>query len=81
MELNKVVWLSSTKETKLSEQYYLLIESGMYREDPIPPNVNLKDKDSEITQYYLKRLQEEYVGIIIILDEEKVFISNDNRAS
>lgn len=79
MEFNKLVWLSSTKETKFSDNYKLLIESGMYKEEPVPPNVNLKDRDSEITQYYLKRLQEEYVGIIIIVDEAKIYISNENR--
>lgn len=79
MEFNKIVWLSSTKETKFSDHYYLMIESGIYKEEPIPPNVNLKDKDSEVTQYYLKRLQEEYVGIIIIVDEAKIYISNENR--
>ena len=79
MEFNKLVWLSSTKETKFSDNYKLLIESGMYKEEPVPPNVNLKDRDSEITQYYLKRVQEEYVGIIIIVDEAKIYISNENR--
>jgi len=40
--------------------------------------VNLKAKESEVTQYYLERRQEEYVGTIVIMDEKKVFISKDN---
>ena len=73
-----IYFLDSTKPIKETEHFRLLIESGLYKEEPVPPNVNLKDKDCELTQYYLKRLQEEYVGDIVIIDSEKVFISNDN---
>lgn len=75
---SKIVWLDKDSRTPYSEHYKLLIESGLYKEEPVPPNVNLKDRDCELTQYYLKRLQEEYVGDIVIMDSEKVFISNDN---
>ena len=75
----KIIWLSSDKKTKYSDHYNLLIESGLYKEEPVPPVVNLKDRDDEVTQYYLKRLQEEYVGVILIVDKEKIFISKDNK--
>ena len=74
----RITWLSSYKKTKYSDHYNLLIESGLYREEPVPPVVDLKDKKSEVTQYYLARLQERYVGTIVIKDAEKVFISKDN---
>ena len=75
---DEIVWLSSNKKSKYSDHYNLLIESGFYKSIPVPPNVILSDKDCELTQYYLMRLQEEYVGNIVILDEAQVFISKDN---
>lgn len=74
----RITWLSSDKKTKYSDHYNLLIESGLYREEPVPPVVDLKDKESEVTQYYLARLQEEYVGTVVIMDMHKVFVSKDN---
>ncbi len=74
----KIRWLSSDKKSKSSDHFNLLIESGHYKEEPVPSVVNLKDKESEVTQYYLARLQEEYVGTIVIMDDQKVFISKDN---
>ena len=74
----KIIWFSSGKKTKYSDHYNLLIESGLYREEPVPPVVDLKDKESEVIRYYLTRLQERYVGTIVIKDMEKVFISKDN---
>lgn len=74
----RIIWLSSDKQTKYRDHYNLLIESGLYREEPVPPVVDLKNKESEVTQYYLTRLQERYVGTIVIKDAEKVFISKDN---
>lgn len=75
---DEIVWLSSNKKSKYSDHYNLLIESGFYKSISVPPNVILSDKDCELTQYYLMRLQEEYVGNIVILDEAQVFISKDN---
>ena len=41
----RIVWLSSDKKTQYSDHYNLLIESGLYREEPVPPVVDLKDKE------------------------------------
>ena len=49
----RIIWLGADKKTKYSDHYNLLIESGMYREEPVPHVVNLKDKESEVTQVYL----------------------------
>ena len=77
--MDKIVWLSSDEKSKYDDHYNLLIDSGMYVEEPVPPVVDLNNKDSEVTRYYLQRLKEEYKGAIIIVDNKQVFISKDNR--
>lgn len=77
--MEKIVWLDSDKKTEFDDHYRLLIDSGMYVEEPVPPVVDLNDKESEVTRYYLLKLKEEYKGIIIIKDNKQVFISKDNR--
>lgn len=78
VNVEKLIWLYSDKESKYDAHFKLLKESEIYKSIPIPPVVNLKDKDSDITKYYLTRLQEEYVGSIFIVDDREVFISKDN---
>lgn len=70
--------LYSKKSPKAYEELQEYISEGDYREIPIPPTVNLKNKKSETTQYYLQRLREEYTDDIYIVDNEKVFISKNN---
>ena len=73
-----IYFLDSTKPTKETEHFRLLIESGLYKEILVPPNVDLKDTNSELTQYYFMRLKEEYRGTIVIQNKEKVFILSSN---
>ena len=75
----KLIWINSNKKSKYFNQFKLLVESGMYIEEPVPPVVDLNDKESINTNYYLSRLKHEYDGIIFILDDKKVFISKDNN--
>lgn len=77
--MEKIVWLNSDRKSEYDDHYKLLIESGMYVEEPVPPVVDLNNKDSEVTRYYLLKLKEEYKGVIIIVDNKQVFISKDNR--
>ena len=78
MKLEKIIWLYSDKKSKYDEHFRLLKECEMYKEIQVPYVVDLKDKDSETTKYYLTRLQEEYVGSIFIVDDKNVFISSEN---
>lgn len=76
--MDSIIWLYSDKESIYDAHFNLLKECELYKSIQVPPVVDLKDKGSETTKYYLTRLQEEYVGSIFIVDDKEVFISKDN---
>ena len=78
-EMGELVFLNSSQNSIEAQHYKLLIDSGLYKEILVPINVDLRDTESELTWYYCQRLKEEYTGPIIILDNEKVFISKDMK--